>query len=47
MEEVLILESNERSVHWLALRNGEYVEAKRSGLIDLGPEDLLQRIDWS
>lgn len=46
VEEVLIVEPGERTIHWLRLRDGEYVEAKRSGLIDLGVEDLLERIDW-
>lgn len=46
VDEVLILDPRERSIHWLALQDGGYVEVERSRLIDLGPEDLRQRIDW-
>lgn len=46
VEEVLIVEPREHSVHWLLLKDGEYVESKRSGLIDLGPGDLRDLIHW-
>ena len=46
VDEVLVVEPRQRNVHWLMLKDGEYVEVKRSGLIDLGPDDLLERIDW-
>jgi Putative restriction endonuclease len=46
VDEVLIVEPRERMVHWLTLKDGGYVEAKRSGLIDLGVDDLLETIDW-
>ena len=46
VDEVLILDPEERSVHWLALSDGEYREAERSGLIELGPAELAERIDW-
>ncbi|MBD0281760.1 MAG: Uma2 family endonuclease [Thermoleophilaceae bacterium] len=46
VDEVLIVDPTERSVHWLALEGGEYREVKRSGLIDLGPSQLAERIDW-
>ena len=46
VEEVLIVDPRERSVHWLALAGGEYREAQRSSLIELGPDELAARIDW-
>ena len=47
VDEVLIVDRADRSIHWLALmKDGEYREAQRSGLIDLGPGELAQRIDW-
>jgi Uma2 family endonuclease len=46
VDEVLIVDPAERTVHWLGLAGGEYRELQRSGLIDLGPAELAQRIDW-
>jgi Uma2 family endonuclease len=46
VDEVLIVDPTERAVHWLALEGGEYREVDRSGLIDLGPSQLAERIDW-
>lgn len=46
VDEVLIVDPAERTVHWLALEDGEYRPVERSRLIGLGPEDLAQRIDW-
>jgi Uma2 family endonuclease len=46
VDEVLIVEPSERAVHWLALTDGEYRDIERSGLIDLGPAELAERIDW-
>jgi Uma2 family endonuclease len=46
VDEVLIVDPSDRTVHWLALSDGEYREAQRSGLIDLGPSELAERIDW-
>lgn len=46
VDEVLIVDPAERSLHWLALEGGEYREAERSGLIDLGGSELAERIDW-
>jgi Uma2 family endonuclease len=46
VDEVLIVDLQERSVHWLALRHGKYHEAQRSGLIDLGPAELASRLAW-
>ena len=46
VDELLIVDPQERSVHWLALTEGEYREAERSGLIELGPAELAERIEW-
>lgn len=46
VDEVLIVDPSERVVHWLGLADGEYRELQRSGLIDLTPGELAQRIDW-
>jgi len=46
IDEVLIVDPQERSVHWLALAGGEYSDMARSTLVDLGPADLTDAIDW-
>jgi Uma2 family endonuclease len=46
VDEVLIVDPAKRSVHWLARSGGEYREARSSGLIDLGPAELAERVDW-
>ncbi len=46
VDEVLIVDPADHAVHWLALTDGEYRETQHSGLIDLGPSELAQRIDW-
>jgi Uma2 family endonuclease len=46
VDEVLIADPQERSVSWLALADGEYRSAERSGLVDLGARELAERLDW-
>jgi Uma2 family endonuclease len=46
VDEVLIVDPSDHTVHWLALSGGEYREVQRSGLIELGPGELAERIDW-
>jgi Uma2 family endonuclease len=46
VDEVLIVDLIRRSVDWLGLSAGEYRPIQKSGLIDLGPAELAQRIDW-
>jgi hypothetical protein len=46
VDEVLILDPEERAVHWLALTDGEYRPVERSGVIELGPAELGELIDW-
>jgi Uma2 family endonuclease len=47
VDEILILDPDTHRVHWLALTaDGRYEPIERSALIDLGPAELGQRIDW-
>jgi hypothetical protein len=46
VDEILIVDPIERTVAWLALHDGDYQPVRRSGLIDLGPGDLAERLDW-
>ncbi len=46
VEELLIVDPDKRTVHWLALEQGEYRAVERSRLIDLGPAELAEQIDW-
>jgi Uma2 family endonuclease len=46
VDEVLIVDPGERSVRWLGLAGGEYRDIERSGLVELGPAELTERIDW-
>jgi len=46
VDEILLVDPAERSVTWLALRTGEYTPVPRSRLIDLGPAELAEQLDW-
>jgi Uma2 family endonuclease len=46
VDEVLIVDPAKRSVDWLGLSGGEYRPIERSSLIDLGPNELAEQIDW-
>jgi Uma2 family endonuclease len=46
VDEVLLVDPAERTIAWLALHDGEYHPVERSRLIDLGPTELTDRIDW-
>ncbi len=46
VDEVLLVDSRERAVHWLGLTDGAYAPIERSGLIELGAAELAARIDW-
>jgi Uma2 family endonuclease len=48
VDEILIVDPQTCVVHWLVLTdNGDdYHPIQRSNLIDLGPEQLAERIDW-
>ena len=45
VDELLIVDPQERKVHWLAL-TPDGRDADRSGLIELGPTELAAQIDW-
>jgi hypothetical protein len=46
VDEVLIVDPERRMVGWLGLTDGDYGPLERSGLIELGADELRQRIDW-
>jgi hypothetical protein len=46
VDEVLLVEPADRTVTWLALHDGEYEPVQRSGLIELGPTELAEQLDW-
>ncbi|MGI8730974.1 MAG: Uma2 family endonuclease [Solirubrobacteraceae bacterium] len=46
VDEVLLVDLAERTVTWLELRDGEYAPVERSGLIELGPSELAEQLDW-
>jgi Uma2 family endonuclease len=46
VDEVLIVDPQQRSVSWLKLEEREYRTVQRSGLIDVGPCGLAEQIDW-
>ena len=46
VDEVLIVNPQERTIAWLALDEGEYKQIERSNLIDLSTRDLAEQIDW-
>ena len=43
VDKVLIVDPQERSVSWLGLQDGEYRPIERSGLIELGKQELAER----
>jgi len=46
VDEVVIVDPDERTVRWLALDEDEYVPIERSSVIDLSAEAMADRIDW-
>lgn len=46
VDEVLIVDPQTREVHWLALTGGNYEPTEHSNLIELGPAELVEQIDW-
>ncbi|HUN79411.1 MAG TPA: Uma2 family endonuclease [Solirubrobacteraceae bacterium] len=46
VEEILIVDPEQRAVHWLGLNHGSYQPIERSAVIGLGPAELAERIDW-
>ena len=45
VEELLIVDPQQKTVSWMGLERGEYKHLKRSRLIELGAE-LAEQIDW-
>lgn len=46
VDELLIIDPEERRVHWLALKGGRYEPVEQSSLIELGPARLAERLTW-
>jgi hypothetical protein len=46
VDEVLLVDPASRTVTWLALHDGVYEPVRRSGLIELGPAELADKLDW-
>ena len=46
VDELLIVDSQKRTVSWLGLEAGEYKPLERSWLIELSAAELAERIDW-
>ena len=47
VDELLIVDPQKRQVDWMGLTvRGEYARVERSGLIDLGPAELADQLDW-
>ena len=46
VEELLMVDPQERTVSWLGLEAREYKHLKRSRLIELGANELAERIGW-
>ncbi len=46
VDEVLIVDPAQRTLHGLALQDGEYRAVERSGLIELGASDVAAQIRW-
>jgi Uma2 family endonuclease len=46
VDEVVIVDPQERVVHWFGLAGERYERVRRSGLIELGPDELAADIDW-
>lgn len=46
VDELLIVDPEAHTVEWLGLSTGQYAPIDRSRLIDLGPAELADRLDW-
>ena len=46
VDELLIVDPEQRSIHWFGLTEREYGPVERSGLIELSPDELSALIDW-
>jgi Uma2 family endonuclease len=46
VDEVVIVDPAKRTVDWLALAGDRYEPTARSGLVEFGPEQLAEPLDW-
>ena len=46
VEELLIIDPQQKTVSWMGLERGEYKHVKRSRLIEVGAAGLAEQIDW-
>jgi hypothetical protein len=46
VNELLIVDPKTCKIDWFGLVDGQYTPMERSSLIDLGPKQLSQLIDW-
>ncbi len=46
VRELLIVDVDQQTIHWLCLSDGSYQPTERSSIIDLGVEQLAAQIDW-
>ena len=46
VDELLLVDPEERTVRWLRLIHSEYRPLAASALIELGPDAVVGRIDW-
>ena len=46
VDEILIVDPTERSVTWLALVDGRYIEVPMSALLNVGVDDLAGDVTW-
>ena len=46
VEELLIVDPQEKTVSWMGLEGSEYKHLKRSRVIELGTAELVDAIDW-
>lgn len=46
VDELLMIDPQEKTVSWLGLDGGEYKQLERSRLVELGAVELARQIDW-
>jgi len=47
VDELVVIDPGERTIRWLALREGAYEPVERSAVIDSGTAELAARLDWN
>jgi Uma2 family endonuclease len=46
MDEVVIIDPDQRRIDWLARHDGDYLQVECSALIGLGPRTLAEQLGW-